>query len=65
MGVAASLIGELEVAISAGSAEKRVETLRRVTDLLLSDADRLNDDQIAVFDDVLGRLIEKSRPGPW
>ena len=59
MGVSASLIGELEVAISAGSAEKRVETLRRVTDLLLGDADRLNDDQIAVFDDVLGRLIER------
>jgi uncharacterized protein (DUF2336 family) len=59
MGVSSSLIGELEVAISAGSAEKRVETLRRVTDLLLGDADRLNDDQIAVFDDVLGRLIER------
>jgi uncharacterized protein (DUF2336 family) len=59
MGVPASLIGELEVAISAGSAERRVETLRRVTDLLLGDADRLNDDQIAVFDDVLGKLIER------
>jgi hypothetical protein len=39
MGVPASLIGELEAAISAGSAEKRVETLRRVTDLLLGEAD--------------------------
>jgi uncharacterized protein (DUF2336 family) len=59
MSAPASLIGELEAAISGGSADKRVETLRRVTDLLLSDADRLNDEQIAVFDDVLAKLIER------
>jgi uncharacterized protein (DUF2336 family) len=49
----------LEGAIQTSSAEKRVETLRRVTDLFLSDADRLNDEQIAVFDDVLGQLIKR------
>lgn len=54
-----SLIGELEDAISSGSAEKRVQTLRRVTDLFLNDADRLNEDQIAVFDEVLCRLTKR------
>ncbi len=54
-----SLIGELEDAIKSGSKDKRVGTLRRITDLFVSDADRLNDRQIAVFDDVLGELIKR------
>jgi uncharacterized protein (DUF2336 family) len=49
----------LEEAVHSGSAEKRVETLRRVTDLFLGEADRLNDEQIEVFDDVLGALIQR------
>ena len=56
MEVGGSLIAELEDAIQRGSREKRAETLRRVTDLFLSDANRLNDQQIEVFDEVLGRL---------
>ncbi len=59
MGAPQSLIGELEDAISSGSAEKRVETLRRVTDLFLNDADRLNETQIGLFDDVLCHLIKR------
>jgi uncharacterized protein (DUF2336 family) len=55
----ASLITELEEAVKGGSAEKRVETLRRVTDLFLDDADRLNEQQIGVFDDVLVHLIQR------
>ncbi len=54
-----SLLDELESAIQSGSAEKRVATLRRVTDLFLGGADRFSDEQIAVFDDVLGHLIKK------
>jgi uncharacterized protein (DUF2336 family) len=54
-----SLIGELEDAIKGGSSEKRVETLRRVTDLFLNDADRLNEAQIGLFDDVLCHLIKR------
>jgi uncharacterized protein (DUF2336 family) len=53
------LISELEDAVQGGSAEKRVETLRRVTDLFLDDADRLNEQQISVFDDVLVHLIQR------
>jgi uncharacterized protein (DUF2336 family) len=54
-----SLIVELEDAIKSGSSEKRVETLRRVTDLFLNDADRLNEAQIGLFDDVLCHLIKR------
>jgi uncharacterized protein (DUF2336 family) len=54
-----SLIGELEDALQSGSKDKRVETLRRVTDLFVTDADRFNDQQIQVFDDVLGHLIKR------
>lgn len=54
-----SLIAELEEAIRGGSQPKRVETLRRITDLFLHGADRLNEAQIGVFDDVLMHLIER------
>jgi uncharacterized protein (DUF2336 family) len=59
MAVQDSFIGELEDAIQSGSPEKRVETLRRVTDLFLNGADRLNEAQIGVFDDVLCHLIKR------
>src|ERR1700716_3801773 len=59
MSVQPSLIGELEDAINSGSSEKRVETLRRVTDLFLNDADRLNEAQVGLFDDVLCHLIKR------
>jgi len=55
----ASLISELEAAVNGGSSERRVAMLRQVTDLFLSDADRLNESQIGVFDDVLTKLIEQ------
>ena len=54
-----SLITELESAMQSGSQEKRVETLRRITDLFAVDADRLNDREIDVFDGVLAHLIER------
>ena len=54
-----SLLAELEDAINSGSSERRVETLRRVTDLFLNGADHLNEAQVAVFDDVLCHLIRR------
>jgi uncharacterized protein (DUF2336 family) len=54
-----SIITELEDAVRSGSSEKRVATLRQVTDLFLHDGGRLNDDQIKVFDDVLCLLIAR------
>ena len=43
-----ALIAELESAVKGGSPERRVQMLRRVTDLFLSDAARLNDAFAAV-----------------
>jgi hypothetical protein len=54
-----SLIDELEAAVRDGSADSRVQTLRRITDLFLHDANRFNDEQITVFDDVLCLLVDK------
>jgi hypothetical protein len=54
-----SLISELEDAVRRGSQEKRVETLRRITDLFLSTNEQLNEEQILVFDQVLGQLITR------
>jgi uncharacterized protein (DUF2336 family) len=53
-----SLIVELEEALQRGSPERRAVTLRRITDLFLGSADRLGADQIALFDEIMGRLIE-------
>src|SRR5580700_3764927 len=52
-----SIVHEVEAAISAGSAEKRLETIKRVTDLFLLSAGTFNDEQIELFDSVLDRLI--------
>lgn len=54
-----SLIAELEDAIASGSQLKRVDTLRRVTDLFLTGSDRFSDEKIGVFDDVLGHIITR------
>lgn len=54
-----ALIAELESAVKGRSSERRVKMLRQVTDLFLSDAGRLNESQIGVFDDVLVKLMER------
>ncbi|MEN3347614.1 MAG: hypothetical protein V7632_1249 [Bradyrhizobium sp.] len=54
-----SIIAELEDAVRDGTSARRVQTLRRVTDLFLNDGDRLNDEQVKVFDDVLCLLIAR------
>lgn len=53
-----AIIGDVEAAIRLGSAEKRLEAARRITDLFLASAGGLNDAQIELFDDVLERLIK-------
>jgi uncharacterized protein (DUF2336 family) len=54
-----SLIVDLEDAVRRGSPERRAETLRRITDLFLGAADRFSAEQIRLFDDVMGRLIDR------
>ena len=53
-----SIVSEIEAAINASSAEKSLQTVRRVTDLFLLSAGRLDDEQIALFDNVLDRLVK-------
>jgi uncharacterized protein (DUF2336 family) len=54
-----SLVDDLEVAIRAGSQERRAEMLRSVTDLFLGNAEHFSDEQVELFDDVLGQLIKQ------
>jgi uncharacterized protein (DUF2336 family) len=53
-----SIVDEVEAAINAGNPAKRLETMKRVTDLFLSSAGSLNSEQIELFDNVLERLIK-------
>jgi uncharacterized protein (DUF2336 family) len=57
--VAQPLITELDSVLSRQTATWRNTTLRRLTDLFLVEAESYTDDQVAVFDDVISRLIEK------
>ena len=52
-----SIVDEVETSINTGSAEKRLETIKRVTDLFLSSAGTFTGEQIELFDDVLERLV--------
>jgi uncharacterized protein (DUF2336 family) len=52
-----SLLDELQTTLAHGTVARRVETLRRVTDLFIDGAVDYSDDQIALFDDVFQCLI--------
>jgi uncharacterized protein (DUF2336 family) len=58
--LSAVLIEELESAFDRRSPERWARIVRRVAKLFLADAHRFNEDQIAVFDDVFLRLIERA-----
>jgi uncharacterized protein (DUF2336 family) len=51
-----ALIPELEEAFQSGVSERRVEILRRVTDLFVGGASVYREEHVALFDDVIGRL---------
>jgi len=53
-----SLLDELQAALAHGTVARRVETLRRVTDLFLNGAVDYSSDQIELFDDVLQCLMD-------
>src|SRR6059058_668110 len=52
-----SLLDELQSTLAHGTVARRVETLRRVTDLFLNCAVDYSDEQIALFDDVFNCLL--------
>ena len=53
-----NLLDELQATLAHGTVARRVETLRRVTDLFINGAVDFSDEQIALFDDVFQCLIE-------
>jgi uncharacterized protein (DUF2336 family) len=54
----ANLLDELQSTLAHGTVARRVETLRRVTDLFINGAVDYSDDQIGLFDDVFQCLID-------
>ncbi len=52
-----SLIDELEHAISKQNLRQRAAVLRRVTDLFVQNGTGFSEEQIAIFDDVMSRLV--------
>jgi uncharacterized protein (DUF2336 family) len=55
-----ALIAELDVAISNASVARQAKILQSVTDLFLDSSMLFSDEQVAVFDDVIRRLMEKA-----
>jgi uncharacterized protein (DUF2336 family) len=53
-----SLLDELQATLAHGTVARRVETLRRVTDLFINGAVDYSDRQIDLFDDVFQCLID-------
>src|SRR5258708_1597548 len=54
-----SLLDELQTTLAHGTVARRVETLRRVTDLFINGAVDFSDEQVGVFDDVFQCLIDR------
>src|ERR1700742_1580995 len=52
-----SLLDELQSTLAHGTVARRVETLRRVTDLFIHGAVDYSDEQVGLFDDVFQCLI--------
>ena len=52
-----NLLDELQVTLAHGTVARRVETLRRVTDLFINGSVDFSDDQIELFDDVFQCLM--------
>ena len=57
MTVHSAAIGELQSAIAAIDSGQCATALRRIADLFLSGSARYSGDQIALFDEIMGRLV--------
>src|SRR4029079_16861788 len=55
----ASLIDELEASISQKNIGSRAEILRQITDLFVAGSEYVDVEQLALFDDVMGRLVNE------
>jgi uncharacterized protein (DUF2336 family) len=54
------LIAELDSTLQRASSSQHLSMLRGVTDLFINGADVFADEHVAVFDDVMSRLMEKA-----
>lgn len=54
-----SVVAEVEDAIASGQDGRRVDTLRRITNLFVEQSPKLNDDHVALFDEVIVRLAHE------
>ena len=52
------LIDQLEGVLASNDLSRRAQVLRSVTDLFVHGSGRFTDDQIDLFDEVMGKLIE-------
>ncbi|MGP0093242.1 MAG: DUF2336 domain-containing protein [Xanthobacteraceae bacterium] len=52
-----TLLAALDTVVQHGSPDRRAEMLQRITSLFIDGADRFSDEHVALFDDVIGRLI--------
>ena len=52
-----SILDELEASLASGNVQHRLNVLQRVTDLFVAGSSRYSGVEIALFDDVLSRLI--------
>ncbi|MGH6778927.1 MAG: DUF2336 domain-containing protein [Bradyrhizobium sp.] len=60
----AELLAAVEAAVRDGPPERRARMLQQVAELFASDAARLNQAQIRLFDDILVRLIDRVEARP-
>jgi uncharacterized protein (DUF2336 family) len=58
MSMQEDLIDQLESALAGKDMSRRAEVLQRVTDLFIEGSGRFSDEQIGLFDDVMGKLVE-------
>ncbi|MGL5361455.1 MAG: DUF2336 domain-containing protein [Bosea sp. (in: a-proteobacteria)] len=56
MSAVSALLRDLETTLSRGSTDERAETMARLTDLFVATSNGMSEDQIGVFDVVIGRL---------
>ena len=54
-----SLIDELEASISQKNIGSRAEILRQITDLFVAGSEYFDGEQMALFDDVMSRLVSE------
>src|SRR6267143_1741151 len=59
MKLSPAIIDELENGLQAGTTDRRLEVLQRITDLFVHNARNFTEEQIALFDDVMGRLVRE------